>query len=87
VGRLVSGSPTAATGADETDDYEEEIVETTEAADDDSSEPGKRTPSTDSNEDSFEMLESTDSLAQAKTTGSQAVGGKTKSNKRKGKKK
>lgn len=53
--------------------------------DDEDSEPGKATPSTDSNED-FELLEkSTDSLGQAKTTGSQAAG-KARSNKRKSKK-
>lgn len=68
---------------DDDEEFEEEV-------DDDSSEPGKAvaTPSTDSAAEDFEMLDrSTDSLGQAKTTGSQAQGGRSKGNKRKGKKK
>ena len=59
-------------------------VEVEEVVDDEDSEPGKATPSTDSNED-FELLEkSTDSLGQARTTG---AAGRAKGNKRRGKKK
>ena len=70
-------------GSDADDD--EQFAADAEPADDESSEPGKATPSTDSNEE-FELLEkSTDSLGQAKATGNQPSGGKSK--KRKGKKK
>ena len=82
IGRLLakkSGSDVDSI-SDAAEDFEDDI-----AGDDDDSEPGKATPSTDSNEE-FELLEkSTDSLGQAKASGHQPAGSKSK--KRKGKKK
>ncbi len=83
VGRILSRKE-AADDDESADEYEDEA--TGPAVDDDDSEPGKATPSTDSNEE-FELLEkSTDSLGQAMTTCSQPAN-KNKSNKRKGRKK
>ncbi|KAH6898287.1 hypothetical protein B0T10DRAFT_472204 [Thelonectria olida] len=70
VGRLLPKKP---------ENLEIEILE-----EDDESDAPQRTPSTDSASEGFEILESTDSLTKAKTTGAQQGG---KSNKRKGKKK
>ncbi len=94
VGRVLPSKKADSNDDDDDFDSEEDgagegVTAATAAADDDDSEPGKATPSTDSNEE-FEMLEkSTDSLGQAKTTGSQVVGakGKSNNNRRKGRKK
>lgn len=51
--------------------------------DDEDSDTPQHTPTTDSAGEDFEILESTDSLTKAKTTGSQQQG---KANKRKGRK-
>ncbi len=65
-------------------EYEEEGEELLGDEEEDS-EPGKATPSTDSAEDGFELLEkSVDELGQAKASGSQKQGGKA--GKRKNKK-
>ncbi len=80
VGRFLSKK------SDDDDDEAEDddVADAATAGEEDDSEPGKATPSTDSNEE-FELLDkSTDSLA--KVTGSQPAG-KGKSNKRKGRKK
>ncbi|KAM7205547.1 hypothetical protein V8F20_003131 [Naviculisporaceae sp. PSN 640] len=74
----------------EGDEYEavdQEGEQEEEAISDNSSEPGKNTPSTGSAGEDFELLEkSVDELGQAKTTGSQKQGG-NKAGKRKNKKK
>lgn len=75
--------------AAEGDDYEAvaQEDEEEEAVSDNSSEPGKNTPSTGSAGEDFELLEkSVDELGRAKTTGSQKQGG-NKAGKRKNKKK
>jgi curved DNA-binding protein CbpA len=61
-----------------------EAVEIEILEEDDESDAPQRTPSTDSASEGFEILESTDSLTNAKTTGAQQGG---KPNKRKGRKK
>lgn len=83
LGRFLSKSDAAESGEYEAaaqEDHEEEAVS------DNSSEPGKDTPSTGSAGEDFELLEkSIDELGRAKTTGSQKQGG-NKAGKRKNKK-
>lgn len=72
VGRLLNKREAA--GEEDDDDQSQGAAEA--ADDEEDSEPGKRTPSTDSTED-FEMLEkSVDDLGKAKTTGSSQKQGK-----------
>jgi len=81
VGRFL---PKGAAGIVEGEDEMEESKELLGGEDEEDSEPGKATPSTDSAED-FELLEkSVDDLGEAKASGSQRQG--NKAGKRKNKK-
>lgn len=84
VGRVLSKKEEGS-GSEDDDDVADDDYKEVNAADTDDSEPGRRTPSTGSADDGFELLDkSVEDLGKA--TGSQAQQKQGKSGKRKGKK-